>query len=100
MILAIISGFITGIALGSVFYLSLILFVIICVITVIVFVYRFFVEGHNRYILNIATFILIGLLMGLVRMSFSDLYTNSHLDRYVDKKVTVEGIVVEEPDVR
>jgi hypothetical protein len=39
-------------------------------------------------------------MFGMGRMIISDLYTDSHLDQYLNGQIKAEGIVVEEPDVR
>ena len=100
MILSLASGFIAGIALGSFIPISVGFFLAIFFITIIIFVYRYFVEGTNRLVLTLASIALLGVLCGVGRMYVSDLYTDSHLDKFVGQKISAEGIIVNEPDVR
>ncbi|HEY4508836.1 MAG TPA: ComEC/Rec2 family competence protein [Candidatus Paceibacterota bacterium] len=100
MILSLVSGFILGIALGSFVPISLGFFLILIFIGVVFYVYQYFLEGQNRLIMTLASVAMLGVLCGVGRMYFSDLYTASHLDKYVGQKISAEGIIVGEPDVR
>jgi len=100
MILSLVFGFIAGIALGSFVPVSLGFFLVLIFLTAVFFVYRYFVEGTNRLILTFISIAMLGVLLGVGRMYFSDLYTNSYLDKYVGQKISAEGIIVDEPDVR
>ncbi len=100
MALSIILGFIGGIALGSIFPINVGFFVALVFLTVVFFVYRYFVDENSHKILNIALFIVLGVLCGVGRIMISDLYSDSKLDEYVGKQINIEGIIVGEPDVR
>lgn len=100
MVLAIISGFISGIALASFFEIGISSILFIIFITCIVFVYRYFIPKENHLVLNIVAIFLLGVILGSSRMFVSDLYTESSLSKYVGSKINVTGIVVSEPDVR
>ncbi len=49
---------------------------------------------------TIGLLLLLGITLGLGRMYFSDLNQESKLSQYVGQKVSAEGIIVGEPDVR
>ncbi len=49
---------------------------------------------------TIGLLLLLGITLGLGRMYFSDLNQESKLSQYIGQKVSAEGIIVEEPDVR
>ncbi len=100
MLLSIAIGFILGIALGSFFTIIIWYFVALTLLTAIVFVYKYFVEEKDRKILIAIAFLLLGIIAGMGRMYFSDLNQKSQLDGFVYQKVTAEGIIVAEPDVR
>ena len=100
MILAGVSGFILGIAIGSFVSLNIWYFIALGILTGIVFVYKFFVNEEDRYVLILGTFLLLGIFCGMGRMYFSDLNQVSQLDIFANQKISAEGIVVAEPDVR
>lgn len=100
MILSFIFGFISGIATGSFVPVTAGFFLAILFLTIIVFVYKSFVESEHRHILFLVSVFLLGILFGVARMWYSDLYSESKLTNYVGQKIEVEGIVVGEPDVR
>src|SRR3989338_5865351 len=113
MILAFVFGFIGGIAIGSFVPIDVGFFVALVFITVIFFVYKYFVvdgdgardpettvEGKDRQLLMFVVVFLIGVLFGVGRMYVSDLYKESHLEKYANQKIEVDGIIVNEPDVR
>lgn len=100
MLLALVSGFIAGIAIGSFIQTTLGFFLAILSITLIFFAYRYFVAEENRAVLTLISIILFGILLGLGRMYVSDLYQESKLASFVDQRISVEGIIVGEPDVR
>ena len=89
MILSLVSGFILGIALGSFVPISLGFFLILIFIGVVFYVYQYFLEGQNRLIMTLASVAMLGVLCGVGRMYFSDLYTASHLDKYVGQKISI-----------
>lgn len=100
MILSLIFGFISGIALASLFHISIGLISVFIFVGLIVFVYKFFIPEEHHFILNIVSIFLFGIILGFCRMYVSDLYSSSHLDKYIGQKISVVGIVSEEPDVR
>ncbi|MFZ2621153.1 MAG: ComEC/Rec2 family competence protein [Minisyncoccia bacterium] len=100
MILALIFGFIAGIAIGSFLHLSFVVFIAGISLSITCFGYSYFVDEKSRKILILASIALLGLVGGVGRMYFSDLYIVSHLEKYVKQKIIIEGIIVQEPDVR
>lgn len=100
MLLSLISGFILGITIGSFLYVSIVFFLFLASVAGIFFVYRYFVENDNRRIVTFCAIAIFGILCGVARTNFSDLYAKSSLDRYVGKKISSVGIIVDEPDVR
>ena len=100
MILAIILGFVAGIGVGSFFLINFWFFLAGLIFAGIFFVYRYFVEEQNRTVVIICAVFILGASFGIVRVQFSNLHTNSQLDKYVGERVSVVGIIVDEPDVR
>ena len=100
MILTFVFGFIGGIAIGSFISISLGFFLTLIFLTVIIFVYKYFIADEYHAILMFIVVLLIGVLFGVGRMYVSDLYKESHLEKYANQKIEAEGIIVNEPDVR
>lgn len=100
MAISLILGFIGGIVLGSIFPINVGFFVALVSLTLVFFVYRYFVDKNSRKVLNIILFVFLGVLFGVWRIMVSDLYSDSKLDEYVGKQINIEGIIVGEPDVR
>src|SRR3989344_3759953 len=100
MILALVFGFISGIALGSFFHVSMGTFIFGFFVTVAVFFYKYFVDESNRRVLVFISAALLGILLGIGRMNISPLYQTSYLDDFAGKKISTEGIIVGEPDIR
>ncbi|TSC70135.1 MAG: hypothetical protein CEO12_531, partial [Parcubacteria group bacterium Gr01-1014_46] len=100
MIPALTFGFISGISLGSFFHISSLYFIVFSVTVGIIFIYRYFVSGEDRVRVTIASIFLIGVIFGVGRILISDLYTNSKLSSFENKKVEVVGVIVAEPDIR
>ena len=95
-----ISGFIIGIFTGSIINVTIGLLVSVAILSLIFFVYKNFVEEKNKRFILYGVFLLFGVFLGLGRMYFSDLNQESRLAQFVGEKVTAEGIIVEEPNVR
>ena len=100
MILALIFGFISGIATGSFVPVSTGFFLAILFLTGIVFIYKYFIEEQFKNILLLVVVFMLGGVCGIGRVWYSDLYSESRLTNYVGRSVSVEGIIVGEPDVR
>ncbi len=100
MILATTFGFISGIALASFFHISGVYFYAFCVLVFICFGYRYFVEGEDRHRLAIVSVFLFFVLVGVLRVNISNLYSVSKLSEFENKKVEVVGVIVAEPDIR
>jgi len=100
MLLAVASGFIIGIAIGSFVSLNIWVFIALLVLTGIVFVYKYFVEEKDKKIILVIAFLLLGIVGGMGRMYFSDLNQTSELDSFANKKIIGVGVIVAEPDVR
>lgn len=96
----IISGFISGIFIGSISPISIGFFVGLFLFILVIFIYKFYVDLENKKYINFVLLILIGFSAGLFRMHISDLYSKSSLDDFAFKEITAEGIIVAEPDVR
>lgn len=100
MIINFIFGFISGIAIGSFVPVSTGFFIFLFAILIISLSYKFFgKEEYKKFVLLFCIFIS-GFLIGVGRLWFSDLYTESKLKSFVGEKIQVEGLVVSEPDVR
>ncbi len=94
------TGFVTGIALGSLIDFDLWELLAIFVLSLVCFiVYYFNNEEVKEKLLYVAIFILF-VTLGVGRVYVSNLYSESELNSFINKKVTVEGVVVAEPDVR
>lgn len=100
MILAFVFGFIGGIAIGSFIPIGVGFFLALIVVIAMVFVYKYFVEEQQRRILVFVVIILIGVVCGVGRIYVSNLYKESQLDKYANQKIEIEGIIINEPDVR
>ncbi len=100
MILSFIFGFLGGVAVASFFHFSYLSIIVLLVVTAVVFLYRYFVEQKGRLVLVLTSLFLVGFIVGAVRVNFSNLYQTSNLKDYVGQKVSVEGIIASEPDVR
>lgn len=100
MILSAIFGLIFGIGFGSLLHFPLWLTLTIFVLSVILFLYRYSLEGKNKLHTTFLAIFLLFTLLGVGRISFSDLYQKSSLTEYANKRIVAEGVVVEEPDVR
>ncbi len=100
MIPAITFGFISGIALASFFHITLVYFYTFSGLVLICFLYRYKVDGDDRKRLTLATLFLLFVLVGVLRVNISNLYSVSKLNEYENKKVEVIGVIVAEPDVR
>ncbi len=100
MIPLIIFGFILGVALGSFVVITKGFFLALVFLTFVLFFYRFFIEEKHRAVIFLAFIFMLGVLMGVGRMSFSDLNKESLLNDFAGRKINVEGIIVDEPDTR
>lgn len=100
MIIYLIIGFISGIALSSLIPISFGFFIAFCFLTLAIYLSKFFIEEQYRDKTILVAVTFLGLLLGFGRIMVSDLYSSSHLEKYVGQKISAEGIVVAEPDVR
>ncbi|MFZ2523148.1 MAG: ComEC/Rec2 family competence protein [Minisyncoccia bacterium] len=100
MIYSAVIGFLSGIALGSFVHLSSWLLFAILLLSVLLFGYGRLFSGKEKLHLTILSIFILALLFGVARITFSDLYKKSSLENFANKKIIVEGIVVDEPDVR
>lgn len=100
MILSLVFGFIFGIFLGSFISVTFGFFLVGLFVTATVFIYRYFVDGNNRIVVTLISLAMLGILSGVGRIFISDLYAHSHLEQFVGQKISAEGIIVGEPDVR
>jgi competence protein ComEC len=93
-------GFISGIALASLFYVSSFGLVSLSLFTLVLFLNRYRLEGRNKLFITYLALLCLSLVFGIVRVSVSDLYKQSSLKQFEQKQITAEGVVVSEPDVR
>jgi competence protein ComEC len=94
------TGFVTGIALGSLFNFDIWELFATFVFSLVCFaVYYLNNEEIKEKLLYVAIFILF-VTLGVGRVYVSNLYSESELSSFINKKVIVEGVVVAEPDVR
>lgn len=100
MVLSFAFGFISGIAVSSLFHFSLWMVGVLLVVSTVTYLYKFELEGNNKILITLLSVFLFSFVLGVVRVSFSDLYKSSSLESFVNKKILVEGVVVDEPDVR
>lgn len=100
MVPSLLFGFIGGIALGSFFHIDIWSFVAIATLAFVFFVYRYFVSEENRSAYILSGIFILSVLFGLGRVTLSDLYSESELTQMAGQKVLVEGVVVDDPDVR
>ena len=95
MILPAILGFIGGIYIGSIFHITLLIFLWIFLALLALAGLAF--AKKKSFIASVAIF---AALLGIVRINFSNLYQYSRLDSFAGKKISAEGIIVVEPDMR
>ena len=95
-----IFGFISGIAVGSFFPINFGFFISCIFLSVLLYFYKYFVEENQKEKIILCSIVLLGLSLGMGRILISDLYKNSHLNQFVGQKISAEGIIVAEPDVR
>ena len=100
MILSIVFGFIFGIFTGSFGIVSWSFIFVTVVCSILVYVYKYFIEEKHKKVLIFISLFLIGVTLGLIRMHFSDLNTDSTLNQFANKQTFFTGIIVSEPDVR
>lgn len=100
MISALVFGVVSGIAVGSFFNINIVYFCAEVAVTLAIFVYRFLIPKSQRKAITLLIIFLFSFSLGLGRMMISDLYKSSVLENFLDKKVVVEGVIVEEPDIR
>src|SRR3989344_4760732 len=100
MVLSFVFSFIGGIALGSFIPIGVGFFLALIFLTGIFYVYKFFVTEEHKKILMFVVVIMIGIVCGVGRIYLSNLYSESQLTDFIDQKIEVEGIIVDEPDVR
>lgn len=100
MIPSLLFGFIGGIALGSFIHIDVWTFVAFATLAFVFFIYRYFVTEEERKVYVVCGVFTLALLFGLGRVAVSDLYKGSGLTQLAGQKVLVEGIVVDDPDVR
>ncbi len=100
MILATTFGFISGIALASFFHISGVYFYAFSGLVFVCFVYKHLVDGEDRKRLTLFSVFFLFVLVGVLRVNISNLYSVSKLSEFENKKVEVVGVVVAEPDVR
>lgn len=100
MILATTFGFISGIALASFVHITTVYFYVLSFVALLCFIYRYFVEGEDRKRLTMFIVFFLFVLVGVLRVNISNLYSQSKLSEFENKKVQIVGVVVSEPDVR
>jgi competence protein ComEC len=100
MIISVLSGFISGIAFGSLFHFPIWLFLTLLSLASIFFAYRYFLDIKKRLHITILALFFLTFVLGVARISYSDLYKESTLNEYLGQKIIAEGIVSSEPDVR
>lgn len=100
MIPSLLFGFIGGIALGSFIPIDVWTFVACATLSGVFFIYRYFVSEEERKVYVICGVFTVALLFGLGRVYVSDLYKGSELTQLAGQKLLVDGIVVDDPDVR
>ncbi len=94
-----IISFIIGVAIENILEFGFSFAVLLATLAVIVLLIR----GVRSAVQNsfLVSLILFGLAFGVVRVDFYTINQNTHtLDSFIGKIVSVEGIVVDEPDVR
>lgn len=100
MALALIFGFVGGIAAGSFLHIGFWTLVALVVLSGALFAYRYFVDWESRKILTACSIVLLSIVAGATRISYSNLYEQSQLTSFANQRVTAEGMVSDDPDVR
>lgn len=100
MILSAVFGFISGIAFGSFLHFPIWLYLTILLSNSLIFLYSKILKGREKFYVTIASVFIFGLVLGIIRISFSDLYQTSKLNNFENQKVLVVGVVDAEPDQR
>jgi competence protein ComEC len=93
-------GFLSGIWIGSLFHISYSFFLVLLVLAVIFFIYKRFVPEESKFILTFSLVFILSFTLGAVRVTISDLYAHSQLEKFEGQKISAEGVIVSEPDVR
>lgn len=100
MVSVIISGFIFGILVGSLFYMTLGLALAFLCVAGICFGYRYFVDNPHKRLVTLFSIFIFCALCGMGRIFISNIYSSSELYQFENKNIIAEGVIVAEPDVR
>jgi competence protein ComEC len=100
MILVFLIGFISGIAIGSFVHFSISIILFLFFVSVICFVYVKYLSKEEKIILILISIFITSLALGLFRITFSNLYKEAELQKYVGKEISAEALIIGEPDVR
>ncbi len=100
MIPAVTFGFISGVAIGSFLHINIWTFIAIAVLAIACFIYKFLAKEKDRRVLFFVSIFILGILLGVGRITVSNLYERSQLTQFVGQKINAEGVIVSEPDVR
>ncbi len=100
MIPAVTFGFISGVAIGSLFHINFWTFITGVVLGLVCFVYKYFVPEKEQKIFLIVSIFIFGILFGVGRVSFSNLHETSKLEKFLGSRIEAVGAVIAEPDVR
>ncbi len=93
-------GFIGGVLLGSFIPINLGFFIACILITLLIFSYKYFVDTEHKPVVFTLFIFMCMFLVGFGRVGMSDIHKESELQNFLEKKITVEGVIVDEPDVR
>jgi competence protein ComEC len=99
MLLSLISGLIIGIWAGSLFFPAWAVVISCFILAAIAFASQYKFPGQQQKLL-IASVFIFGIALGFARVHISDLYQSSTLSQFAGRKISAQGIIVDEPDVR
>jgi competence protein ComEC len=96
---SLVFGFGVGVFIRSFFSVDTSFLLLLCVISISIFIFFLLREQVKVYVICIPLF-LIACILGIIRFSETDVPPPLFLESQVGSKVSLEGLVVDDPDVR
>lgn len=100
MIFSITLGFILGVFFGSYVWIGASSMLALFILIFLIFVYRIFAPKDILVFLICLILFILGFILGLSRIYFSEVYKQSELTPFSGKEIKAEGLVIDEADVR
>ncbi|MDO8481948.1 MAG: ComEC/Rec2 family competence protein [bacterium] len=99
ILLAVIFGFLAGVFARSFYFIGFAVAGFVGLLAVSAFIYAY-IDGAKRKSLIILAVALLAFAGGILRMNSAVLVGDPELTAWLDKQITIEGVVSDEPDVR